>query len=105
MLTAPVQHWNKDEEINLSKDNLLRTIPTFPKEYEVMFEMSIVAFSGDYQSVIHFTIGGPHGNFGDRIPAVWVHKNKRIHICSAVSGKFNHVFNYPINETTKNQWQ
>ena len=47
------------------------------------------------------TIGGDEKQYGDRIPAVWVNREKFFHISSAVSGNLN--FSQDVDYTL-NQW-
>ena len=56
--------------------------------------------SGTYHSVFHLTIGEDLAQYGDRYPAVWVHKDKKFLIDSAVNGKKNHgkFINYQLNQ-------
>ena len=56
--------------------------------------------SGTYHNVFHMTIGEDLAQYGDRYPAVWVHKDKKFLIDSAVNGKKNHgkFINYQLNQ-------
>ena len=56
--------------------------------------------SATYHSVFHMTIGEDLSQYGDRYPAVWVKKDKKILIDSAVNGKKNHgkFINYQLNQ-------
>ena len=53
-----------------------------------------------YYNVFHVTIGGNIKQYGDRIPAVWVNREKFFYISSAVSGNPNdyQTFNYNLNQ-------
>ena len=53
-----------------------------------------------YYNVFHMTIGGNDKKYGDRIPAVWVNREKFFQISSAVSGNpsNNQIFDYTLNQ-------
>ena len=74
----------------ISKNNQLFLLDFLEKEYKISFEVFISQVKTDlYQSLIHFTLGGNHDKYGDRIPAVWITNNKAVHITSAISGHKN----------------
>ena len=74
----------------ISKNNQRFLLDFLDKEYKISFEVFISQVKTDlFQSVIHFTLGGNHDKYGDRIPAVWISNNKAVHIASAISGNKN----------------
>ena len=52
--------------------------------------------STTWTNVFHFTKKDNKANYGDRLPAVWIHKSGFFHICSAVSGNKNFCKNKPF---------
>ena len=80
------------QEHELSKDQLLTTLPKMTKEWKVSFQVKPTdySFSG-YANVIHLTIGGKglggNAKVGDRTPIVWIHKTHGVVISSALNGK------------------
>ena len=46
--------------------------------------------SWEWTNVFHFTADGENGKYGDRIPAVFIHKNKYFQFCSAINGEKNY---------------
>ena len=53
-----------------------------------------------WTNVFHFTIGGNNHQYGDRIPAFWIRKNKKFGIFSAVNNNKNHYreFDFKMNQ-------
>ena len=80
------------QEHELSRDQLLTTLPKMTKEWKVSFQVKPTdySFSG-YANVIHMTIGGKglggNAKVGDRTPIVWIHKTQGVVISSALNGK------------------
>ena len=48
--------------------------------------------SVDWSSVIHFTTGGNYLYYGERIPGIWVSKDKNFHIACSLNGVPNKWF-------------
>ena len=47
-----------------------------------------------WSNILHATIGGNIGKYGDRTPGIWFHSGTtKLHICSAVSGHANYCYN------------
>jgi len=82
------------DELVLTKNNLLKTLPTIGKEFVVSFDVYINKFGSSWQSVVHLTSTGREkgGSWGDRVPAVWISARKTFHICSALNGNGNTCF-------------
>ena len=79
--------------LDVSRNFQLVLLGYLGKEYKISLEFFITKFGADaYQSVIHFTLGGNMGKYGDRTPAVWIKNNKAVHIASAISGNPNAYF-------------
>ena len=73
----------------MTKGKLITTLPILEKSYFVSFEMKPTSLPGGYHNILHFTIGGDIGKYGERTPAVWSNGNS-LHVCSAVSGNANY---------------
>ena len=56
--------------------------------------------SDEWRNVIHLTTGEDKGQLGNRIPGVWLFRDNKLHIQSAVGRNFDHKFTYqePIVE-------
>ena len=78
------------EESQITRDNLLATIPLLKKEWKVSFDFKANKFNG-FQQLLHLTVGGKGAGsgakYGDRTPAIWTQPSKGFVISSAVSGK------------------
>ena len=91
MLSGP---WNTAyslrDEREITRHNLLATIPLLKKEWRVSFDLKANDFKG-LEQVLHMTVGGKGAGsgakFGDRTPAIWTHSSKGFLISSAVGGK------------------
>ncbi|XP_065675442.1 uncharacterized protein LOC136091662 [Hydra vulgaris] len=69
----------------LEVEKLLTTFKILPKEYVVSLEVFITSSTDYWVNIIHFTIGGNYGNYGDRTPSIAVINNV-MQVCSPVSG-------------------
>ena len=78
------------EESQITRDNLLATIPLLKKEWKVSFDFKANNFTA-FQQLLHLTVGGKGvgsgSKYGDRTPAIWTNPSKGFVISSAVSGK------------------
>ena len=83
----------------------MATLPSVGKEYSVSFDLLVQSgVDSFYHNVLHLTTKGDIGKLGYRIPAVYLRWDNVLHICSAVNGKSDYIFN-PINHTlTEGQW-
>ena len=70
--------------------------------WRVVFHIQPFDIVHGWGSVLHATIGGNIGKYGDRIPGVWFLPGKtQLHICSAVNGNKNYCKNtkpLPLNK-------
>ena len=85
-----------EQEQNLTRGELLTTIPNLYKEYEVKFEVMPFRFPSGWSSLIHLTIDGDHGKYGERNPAIFVYGSSPpfLTVASAVNGNVNEHKNY-----------
>ena len=78
------------DEHEITRHNLLATIPLLKKEWRVSFDLKANNFSG-LEQVLHMTVGGKGvgsgAKYGDRTPAIWTHSSRGFLISSAVGGK------------------
>ena len=78
--------------IPLVKGKLLSTIPALGKQWRVSFEVFPENFNHQgLASVLHLMNGEKGTKFGKRIPAVWIHRNKRILVSTTLGKKL--IFN------------
>ena len=80
-------------------------IPTLTQAWSVSFEINPYSSTEGWTNIVHFTTGNNIGQYGFRVPAVFVHTlSSRLHICSAINGNHNHCFNskpLPLNSYTR----
>ena len=80
------------------KGFLKKSYYTWNKIYRVSFSIIVNKLSNHvWTNVIHFTTGGNCKVYGDRVPAVWIHKSGLFHICSAVSGNKSYWKNFKFS--------
>ena len=82
---------------DVKRNTEIETIPTWGPLFRVSFDLKINSLKsgnkGGWSSVISFKGNEGKkdlGNHGDRIPAVFMNKNGRLHFRSSVSGNTNH---------------
>ena len=77
--------------VNIVRGLIRKTYPTWNKIYRVSFSIIVNKLPhAQWTNVIHFTTGGDHKVYGERVPAVWINKGgQSFHICSAVPGNGN----------------
>ena len=93
--------FQKKLPIKLANKKLITKLPYIGKQYKVSFDLLITKFdTTEYQSVLRLTLGGNIEAYGDRAPAVWVHKDKYLHVSSFINGNKNLWYNV---ENTKSQ--
>ena len=86
-------------EHQLAKNTLLTTLPALYKEYNVSFEFKATTFNTTeyYHNILHLSIGGKDGTYGDRTPmiSIW---HPVVQVSSAVNGAANYYkdFTPPI---------
>ena len=92
---------------NPIKNTAIGTIASWGPQFRVSFDLKINSLYinwGVWSSVIAFKIDGGVGNsrkIGDRIPAIFLHKNGFLHFTNALNGNKNHVTNFPVK---LNKW-
>ncbi|XP_065677921.1 uncharacterized protein LOC100201473 isoform X1 [Hydra vulgaris] len=91
-------------EQKLISGNLNATLSLLDKTYSVSFKLKPNSYSQGWKSVIHLTIGGNLGQYGDRCPAVWFHGDGsgRLYISAAVNG--NKDYTFTTQPLPLNQW-
>ena len=92
---TPTTEWTTafslESEHQILRDSLLTVLPHMAKEWKITFEVNPTHFRWNgWKSVLHMTTGGK----GDRVPAIWFHKTRGIHISIALDGRasFNRFF-------------
>ena len=80
----------------------MQTIPTLGKAWKVSFDLTLFGEIKDWSNIIHLSIGGNMGKYGDRTPTVQtVPGTTKLHFGSSVNGKKNYNFNsedMPVNK-------
>eukprot|EP00091_Calanus_sinicus_P006155 TRINITY_DN1675_c0_g1_i25.p1 TRINITY_DN1675_c0_g1~~TRINITY_DN1675_c0_g1_i25.p1 ORF type:complete len:198 (-),score=31.25 TRINITY_DN1675_c0_g1_i25:58-651(-) len=95
----------KAKPFALTKNNLVTELPFLGKEYQLTFELKVTKFGAvDTRSVIHLSATGADCcNVGDRVPAVWITKDKKFHIAATVNGIGNYYQDVPT-VLEENKW-
>ena len=89
------------QELQLQKSRTLTTLSWVHKEYSLSFDMIVTKHTSDeWRNVIHLTTGDDNGKLGNRIPGVWLFRDNKLHIRSAVGRDHDYEFTYrqPIIE-------
>jgi len=92
--------WNTiyevEEELNLTKSNLLTTLPTLPREWMVEFLFKPTNYDNPgWTSIFRMTIGGDRENLGDRNPAVFFHPSQGLMIVNSLNDNNNDYIDLP----------
>merc|ERR1711962_345114 len=98
--------WNTiyevEEELTLTKSNLLTTLPTLPREWMVEFLFKPTNLDNpDWTNIFHMTIGGDTTNIGDRTPAVFFRPSNGLQVCSTIKEVPNLHVNLPAPTVAK----
>ena len=89
----------------MAKNQLITELPYIGKQYNISFDLLITKFdTTEYQSVLRLTLGGNINAYGDRAPAVWVHKDKYLHVTSSINGNKNLWYNVQNVPLVENKW-
>ena len=89
-----------DKENGVLEINQSRLHAAYPKwgpDYQVSFDITVnklPSAAGGWTNVIHATINGNHGTYGERNPSVWIHNSGYMLITAAVNGDVNFGYNY-----------
>ena len=83
--------YSRSGNVSLSKDNMVWTTSLWGHQFKVEFDIKVTkpVLPETWYSVFHLTKGEHNSQYGDRIPAVFVNKNKYFLICSGLSGNKN----------------
>ena len=95
------------EETEITKSNLLTTLPVLKKEWRVSFEFKANSIKSGLDQIFHMTIDGKGigkgSKNGERTPAVWMHNTKGLLIISTVGTKISYpTYSKPV--PTPGQW-
>ena len=84
----------KSQSFPISRNNKLEELPFLGRQYVIFFELymeNIVDPNDKCTSIVHFTIGGNHENYGDRTPALFYCKDGLV-VASAIDGDSSNDF-------------
>ena len=81
---------------NIKKNQLVTEFKNWGKEYKIEFAIKVDKFTTDERTnVFHFTANDNNiGKYGDRIPAVFIHRNGYFLVCSAFNDHNNFCKDY-----------
>ena len=90
---VPSSGYIAKDPLVLEKDHLITVLPFIGFQYMISFELYISSYgSQPWYSVIHFTHNGNHGFYGDRTPAIWIYREKKVVVASSVNGDPSYHF-------------
>ena len=78
--------------LQITKGNLLATIPKHGPLFEISFDVKVESWIGAWGSIVRFaSLDDNSGSVGARIPAVWTHVSKKdyLHVCTAIGNSGN----------------
>ena len=79
--------FSSPDEFSPTRGSLVHTIPTLGKEWRVSLEFKPTDYTySGYANLLHLTIGADWGSYGTRVPGVWFHPSRGLHISAAVNG-------------------
>ena len=77
----------------LKTNQIITVLPNLGSEFKIIFDLKLTEYNfwpAAWASVLSFTADQgnveEHVKEGDRIPSIWVHKDKQIYICFTLSG-------------------
>jgi len=92
------------EEFTITKDKKLGELLVLHRQFIITFQLSITAPSTAALNIIHFTIGGYNGKYGDRVPGIWVWRGSELGVRSAISGNQDYYAPYTTPDIALNTW-
>ena len=95
--------FSHEDELNLTRNNLLTTLPVLPREWMVdfMFKPTNVTTKA-LLSILHLTDKDRNtGSYGGRIPALWLTGNGKYHIECSYNNTGNRHFSLPAPQVGK----
>eukprot|EP00091_Calanus_sinicus_P008121 TRINITY_DN1973_c0_g1_i2.p1 TRINITY_DN1973_c0_g1~~TRINITY_DN1973_c0_g1_i2.p1 ORF type:complete len:303 (-),score=67.72 TRINITY_DN1973_c0_g1_i2:56-964(-) len=90
---VPSSGYISKDPLVLKKDHLITVLPFLGSQYKITFDLYLSSY-GDkpVYSVLHFTQNGDATTYGDRNPAIWISREKKVLVCSAING----MLNFPV---------
>ena len=77
------------KEVKPAQNVVAYNISSMGSQFFISFEILVEQFTNnEFENVIHFTKGA-NGGAGGRIPGIWIHKSKALHITSDIDGNWN----------------
>ena len=85
-----------EQQRNITRGDLLTTLPNLYKEYEVKIEVMAYSFPSGWSSLLHLTRGGYHGIYGERNPAIFIYGSTPpfLAVASAINGNISEYQNF-----------
>ena len=81
---------------DISQGKVFQEFQNWGSLYTVEFEITVTTTGpgnhNGWTNVFHFTANDNYGDYGDRIPALWINIDGYFHICSTVSGNHNRCY-------------
>ena len=99
--------YSQKGELKLKKGNLLKNLTKMGKEWQISFDFNPENFDDSgFTNILHLTIGQDHSDHvvGNRIPAIFYHRKRGLHVTYAIGNKPNYykdIPNIPLKKWTK----
>ena len=72
----------------MKQNNFIKEFQNWGMEFNIEFSLKVTQLqTAEWTNVFHFTADGDNEKYGDRIPALYIHKNGHFRICSAINDK------------------
>ncbi|XP_065651449.1 uncharacterized protein LOC136079546 isoform X2 [Hydra vulgaris] len=85
-----VTNFKEVNEQAIQNSNLITTLSFLDKTFSISFMLKPMSNRGMLYNIIHFTIYGNIGYYGERIPGVWLDEYSRLCISFALNGNTNY---------------
>ena len=90
------------DTVNVVKGQIMANYPKWGHLYKIEFDITVRAnLPAKWHNVFHFTANYNNENYGDRVPAFLLNREKLFYIASSVNGLTNHYFTSAFELGTK----
>merc|ERR1719450_1896052 len=97
--------FQKSEEFTITKGNKLMELSVLGRQFIITFQLFITApTNSGYTNIIHLTIGGMNGKYGDRTPGIWIWKGTGLTVRSAINGNPDYHMDTSTYQLALNIW-
>lgn len=76
---------------HLIQDNIFNTLKTLSSRYTITFDIKPYGLVTETSNILHVTIGGNVGQYGDRYPSIFFHpKSTKLKVCTGIGNNDNY---------------